>query len=118
MVALVDQNKMFMTTMSTYTQKIDQLISGGGVNTGRPRRTAPHARDEDAMDVDEEGNGEDADDESEPLPVKLPRRKKAFKLTSLPMRRPVEENALKVCGFGTVQRGMHSRHMHRPPSGR
>ena len=98
MATLADQNKTFTTSMDHFAQAINQLVSGQGLNPGRTQRTASR-RDADAMEVDNEGGGAegaDADDESEPLPVKLPRRKKAFKLTSLPVRRSEEENALKV----------------------
>lgn len=95
MVTLVDQNKTFTTSLDKFSEVMDKIVSGGGINAGRPRPAASSARDADAMEVDEEA-GDEADDESEPLPVKLPRRKKPFKLTSLPARRSLEENALKV----------------------
>ena len=80
--------------MNSFSQLVETLVSSGGIRAEQPRRAAP-SKDTDAMDVDDEANG-DADDESEPLPVKLPRRKRPFKLTSLPVRRSIEENALKV----------------------
>ena len=95
MGTLVDQNKTFTTSLDKFSEVMDKFVSGGGVNTRQGRRAASSARNADAMEVDEE-QGEEADDESEPLPVKLPRRKKPFKLTSLPVRRSLEENTLKV----------------------
>ena len=110
--ALVEQQQAFLTNMQTLTET---LVQGGGSVKSRERR-APRQADADAMDVDDP-DGEDADDEDEFLPVKVP-RKKPFKLTSLPVRRSYDENALKV---GVTHRYVDPSHvnpMSRPPSGR
>ena len=98
MATLVDQQTNFFANMQNLTEV---LVAGRGANDRARRqggRQATAQDDGDAMDVDADPEGGDlADDEQEPLPVRIPGKKKPFKLTSLPVRRDSDENSLKVC---------------------
>ena len=65
-----------------------------GKGKGKAKAEIVKDTSDDAMDIDNDGT--DGDDESEPLPVQPTRGKRPFKLTSLPVRRSTNENALKV----------------------